>query len=124
MPFPRSLDRLADHQVRRWHVDAQRQVARPRRPCVVLSRLPGSGASELGHLLAERLGYAFFDIEIVDHIARNAGIQRELVSNVDERVRSATESLLDGLRNRHTPRSEERRVGKKGRSTAATECEK
>ena len=106
MPFPRSLGRLTDHQVRRWHVDAQRVQARPRRPCVVLSRLPGSGASELGQLVAEHLGYAFFDIEIVDRIARNAGIQRELVSNVDERVLSATESLIDGLRNRHTPFSE------------------
>jgi cytidylate kinase len=97
---PRSIDRLVDHQIRRWHVEAQRQQPRRPRPCVALSRLPGSGADEFGQRLAERLGYAFFDIELVDHIARDAGIQRELVANMDERVRGAVEAMLDGLRNR------------------------
>jgi len=99
--LPRSLDQLVDHQIGRWHLEAQRPTSRPRRPCVALSRLPGSGADELGQLLAERLGYAFFGIEIVDRIARKAGVQRELVDGMDERVRGAIEAILDGLRGRH-----------------------
>ncbi len=106
------MDRLADHQIRRWHVEAQRQRSRPPRPCVALSRLPGSGADEFGQRLAERLGYAFFDIELVDRIARDAGIQRELVAGMDERVRGAVETMLDGLRNRPAPFSESNYVSR------------
>jgi cytidylate kinase len=104
--LPRSLDQLVDHQVRRWHLEARRQRLRPRRPCVALSRMPGSGADEFGQLLAERLDYAFFGIEIVDRIARQAGKQQDLVAGMDERVRSAVESMIDGLRNRPAPFSE------------------
>jgi cytidylate kinase len=104
--LPRSFDQLVDHQIRRWQVEAVRAQPRPRRPCVALSRLPGSGADEFGQRLAERLGYAFFGIEIVDRIARKAGIQHELVAGMDERVRSAVEAVIDGLRNRPAPFSE------------------
>lgn len=106
MVLPRSLDQLVDHQVRRWQLEARRQRLRPRRPCVALSRLPGSGADEFGQLLADRLDYAFFGIEIVDRIARQAGIQQELVAGMDERVRSAIEAVIDGLRNRPAAFSE------------------
>jgi cytidylate kinase len=95
---PRSLDQLVDHQIRRWRLEAQRPEPRPRRPCLALSRLPGSGAEELGQRLAERLGYTLFGVEIVDRIARKAGVQRELVEGVDERVRGSIEAVLDGLR--------------------------
>ncbi len=57
-------------------------------------------------LLAERLDYAFFGVEIVDRIARQTGIQQELVAGMDERVRSAIETMIDGLRNRPAPFSE------------------
>jgi cytidylate kinase len=104
--LPRSLDQLVDHQVRRWQLEARRQRLRPRRPCVALSRMPGSGADEFGQQLAERLGYAYFGIEIVDRIARQTGKQQDLIAGMDERVRGAIESLIDGLRNRPTPFSE------------------
>jgi cytidylate kinase len=96
----RSLDQLVDHQIRRWQLEAERPLSRTGRPCIALSRLPASGADELGQRLAERLGYAFFGIEIVDRIARSAGIQHELVASMDERVRSAIEAVVDGLKNR------------------------
>jgi len=104
--LPRSLDQLVDHQIRRWQLGAQRPSPQPRRPCIALSRLPGSGTDELGQLLAERLDYTFFGIEIVDRIARKAGIQRELVDGVDERVRGAIEAIIDGLQGRNLRFSE------------------
>lgn len=106
MAQPRSLDQLVDHQIRRWHLETASRGTEPRRRCIAISRLPASGADELGQGLAESLGYAFFGIEIVDRIARKAGIQRELVEGVDERVRGALESILDGLRGR-SPRFSE-----------------
>jgi cytidylate kinase len=109
---PRSIDRIVEHQVRRWQLEARMQRLRPRRPCVAISRLPGSGADEFGRLLAERLGYAFFGVEIVDRIARLSGIQQELVAGMDERVRGAIEATIDGLRNRPAPFSEGDYVGR------------
>jgi cytidylate kinase len=106
MGSPRSLDQLVDHQIRRWHVETARLGTEPRRRCIALSRLPGAGAEELGHRLADTLGYAFFGIEIVDRIARKAGIQRELVAGLDERVRGGVEAIFDGLRGR-SPRFSE-----------------
>jgi cytidylate kinase len=93
------IDELVGRQFRRWESARRSLHEETPRPCVALSRLPGSGAAELGQRLAERLGYAFFGIEIVDHIARRTGLRRELVAGVDEHVRSAIDRYVaDGLR--------------------------
>jgi cytidylate kinase len=103
MSHPRSLGDLVDHQIRRYRVEEQARKSPARQPCIALSRLPGSGADDLGAELAQRLGYGFFGIEIVDHIARQRGVQRELVLGLDERVRGAIETLIDGLQGRVAP---------------------
>jgi cytidylate kinase len=95
----RSLDELVQRQFRSWERNRRSRGAEPPRPCVALSRLPGAGAAELGQRLAERLGYAFFGIEIVDHIARQTGLRHELVAGVDEHVRNAIERyVVDAFR--------------------------
>ena len=42
----------------------------------------------------------------MDRIARQTGKQQDLVAGMDERVRSAVETMIDGLRNRPAPFSE------------------
>ncbi len=103
----RSLEELVEHQARRWEV-SQRAAVRPHpQPCVALSRLPHSGAAELGRQLAAKLDYGFFGIEIVDRIAREEGLQRKLVAELDERARSAVERyVLDGIRGRRINESD------------------
>ena len=104
MPL-RSVEEIVHRQGRRWALLAEagrRAAQRTTRRCIALSRLPESGAEELGRTLAERLDYGFFDIEIVDQIARAAGIQRQLVAGVDEHVRSVidryvTDSFSSGV---------------------------
>lgn len=55
----------------------------------------------MGRRVAERLGFGFFGIEIVDQIAREHGIQRDLVADVDEHVRNAIDRwVLDAFRQR------------------------
>jgi cytidylate kinase len=95
----RILDELVQRQFHSWERNRRSFGSQSPRPCVALSRLPGAGAAELGQRLAERLGYAFFGIEIVDHIARQTGLRHELVAGVDEHVRSAIERyLVDSFR--------------------------
>jgi cytidylate kinase len=96
MPL-RSVEEIVHRQGRRWELlaNAGRRAAQcTTRRCIALSRLPESGAEELGRILAERLDYGFFDIEIVDQIARAAGIQRQLVAGVDEHVRSVIDRYV------------------------------
>jgi cytidylate kinase len=95
----RVLDELVQRQFQSWERNRRSSAGEAPRPCVALSRLPGAGAAEFGQQLAEHLGYTFFGIEIVDHIARQTGLRHELVAGVDEHVRSTIERyLVDAFR--------------------------
>jgi len=97
--MPRTLEDLVQRQFRTWEQNRRSRGGEAPRPCVALSRLPGAGAAELGRRLAERLGYAFFGIEIVDRIARETGLRHELVAGVDEHVRNSIDRyLVDAFR--------------------------
>jgi cytidylate kinase len=93
---PHSVESLIDRQIRRSEVLRRAQSRQPA-PCIALSRLPGSGADEIGARLAERLGYEFFGIEIVDRIANAAHARRQLVESLDERVRVGIERYAADL---------------------------
>ena len=105
--MPRSIEALADHQMRRWSVVGRATTKAPIRPCLAISRLPGAGGAELGRRVAEQLGYGFFDIEIVDWIARSAGLARGLVAGVDEHIRTAIERYVeDAISRKHFSESD------------------
>jgi cytidylate kinase len=97
--MPQILDELVQRQFQSWERNRRSAASEAARPCIALSRLPGAGAAEFGQRLAERLGYAFFGIEIVDHIARQTGLRHDLVAGVDEHVRSSIERyVVDAFR--------------------------
>jgi len=101
------IPELVERQVRFWRVQGASSRTAPPNPCVALSRLPHSGAAEIGHALAERLGYGFFGIEIVDQIAREHGVARRLVEGLDEHVRNVIERYaVDALRGRMVTEAE------------------
>ncbi len=98
----RSLEDLVAQQVLRWQAQERLRSVPRKRPCIALSRLPGSGAGEIGRRLAEALGYGFFGIEIVDQIARASGVRRELVADLDERVRAGLDRWVVDVVRRHS----------------------
>jgi cytidylate kinase len=100
-PNIRSLEGLVATQVLRWQDEERRRKSARRAPCVALSRLPGSGAAEVGTQVATALGYGFFGIEIVDHIARENRVQRELVADLDERAHAGIERWVSETFRRH-----------------------
>jgi cytidylate kinase len=96
-----SLEELVERQVRRWEMRQVVAAPPPASSCVALSRLPHSGAAALAQSVADKLDYGFFGIEIVDRIARERGIDRTLVAELDERVRSTIDRyVLDSFRQR------------------------
>lgn len=88
-----SIEKLVEIQGRRWAA-SQPHGAKRHRPCVAITRLPFAGGTELGERVARRLDYGFFDREIVDQIAREENVKRELVAGLDERVENAIEKYV------------------------------
>lgn len=56
-----------------------------KRIIVTIGRQFGSGGREIGKLLAERLGIAFYDKELLALAAEKSGLSHELFENNDER---------------------------------------
>jgi len=102
MTLPRTVLQLVEHQLKRWEVEHRASYPRPGgAPCIALSRQPGSGGEAIGRKVAEWLDYGFFGIEIVDQIAREQHIQRDLVAGLDEHVRDAIHRyVIDSFRTR------------------------
>lgn len=55
---------------------------------ITIGRQFGSGGRELGKLLAEKLGIAYYDKELLCEVAKQAGVSEEIVARSDERFPS------------------------------------
>jgi hypothetical protein len=66
-------------------------------PVIPISRMYGSGGSEVAQRVAAALGWALVDNDIVDAIAERSGLTRAEVSAQDERVPSLVERLASAL---------------------------
>jgi cytidylate kinase len=64
---------------------------------ITLSRQYGAGGSEVARLVAEALGWHVVDNEIVDRVARLAGLAPDVVAEQDERVPGFVERLAKAL---------------------------
>ena len=52
---------------------------------ITISREFGSGGKEIGKRLADKLGYAFYDSEIITLLAKETGLSKEYIKNISER---------------------------------------
>src|SRR4051812_26560854 len=66
-------------------------------PVVTISRMYGSGGSEVAERVATALGWSLFDNEMIDAIAARSGLSRDEVSAQDERVPSLVERIASAL---------------------------
>lgn len=51
---------------------------------ITISREFGSGGRSIGRMVAEKLGYRFYDGEIIDEVVKSSGLAREIVERYDE----------------------------------------
>ena len=51
---------------------------------ITISREFGSGGRTIGRLVAEKLGYKFYDGEIIDEVVKSSGLARDIVEKYDE----------------------------------------
>jgi cytidylate kinase len=64
---------------------------------LLISREKGAGGSAVAQLAGKRLGWQVFDKEIVDAIAQEAHVRRELIESLDERDRTTIQDAVARL---------------------------
>jgi cytidylate kinase len=97
------LERLIQRQIHNWNryrellrLAEEPQEIKPR-PIITISRELGSGARELAHALAERLDLQIHGISLIDQIARDKNLEREIVDHLDEQHRSQIDLWVKGV---------------------------
>jgi len=78
MRFQEILERIAAEPTTPQSVSAQLG------PFVALSREAGSGGADIGRMLAERLGWALYDRELVEEVAERLQVAPRFVELLDE----------------------------------------
>jgi len=105
---PRSIDSIVAEQVERWRLErarANRPDARPA-PVVVVSRQYGAQGAAVARVVADRLGFSYWNRELVDEVARSAHTSGAMVGVVDEHHHDAILATVRDLTARTLGQSE------------------
>ncbi len=102
----RTLDHIVGEQIAKWErqrIEQKKKNERYRpRPCITISREPGSGGSKVARRLAEDLGMDLVGAKIIQQVAECADISEKVIASLDEKEVRLRDSLLDSFfRTRH-----------------------
>lgn len=64
---------------------------------MLISREKGAGGNTVARLVGKRLGWQVFDNEMVDEIAKQAHVRRQLIESLDERVQATIQDIINQL---------------------------
>ena len=97
----RKIEQLVEEQITKAAVrGTHRGKVEPVRsplPVIAISREPCAGGTTLGRSVAERLGFACWDQELLTRIAEQAGAVESILAAVDERVHSPVMEFVRSL---------------------------
>ncbi|HNO79077.1 MAG TPA: cytidylate kinase-like family protein [Phycisphaerae bacterium] len=102
-PSSTPLSRLVERQMRNWELAKAQQVDSPvSREQVVhhfitISRQAGSGGGEVAALLGERLSWPVFDRNILQVMAEDDNVRRNLYESMDENDRNWVHEFAQSL---------------------------
>jgi cytidylate kinase len=107
----RNIEEIVQRQVNRWNsitqtlhyipgqlkggAIASAEPGSVKHPPICISREIGSGAREICRYLCAHLGYEIFGSAIIDEIAKDMNVQRQLVDSLDEYGRSELELMVE-----------------------------
>lgn len=99
---PRSIGSIIDQQVRRWSSQQREreqasESGHEHWPIITVSREFGSQGARIGNIAADRLGFTFWDQELVTTIAEQTGAQEALLASLDETARNRVEAFVEGV---------------------------
>jgi cytidylate kinase len=78
------------------HAEKRRQGQRPP-VSIAISRQAGSRGAEVARLVGERLAWPVYDHELLDRIAQEKGLKRQLLERLDERHAGWLEEMITGF---------------------------
>lgn len=98
----RSEQELVAQQSRRWELDRalmqrvekDEEKALTRKPVITISRGMGAGGVTTGQIVANTLGFAYYDREILDRIAIETGAHPDFLARYDEGGRDVVSSMM------------------------------
>jgi cytidylate kinase len=97
----RTIDQLVEEQINKAAIRSRsRTVAEQVRapmPVIAISREPCAGGTTLGRRVADRLGFACWDQELLTRIAEQSGAVESILASVDERVHSPVMEFVRSL---------------------------
>jgi cytidylate kinase len=89
--------KLIQSLVRSEYLKGRQDKPGQARPVVTLSRDLGAGGAEVARLLGARLKVEVWDRRLLDAVAESTQVSAELLSQLDERVRSRKDSWIYNL---------------------------
>ncbi len=98
------MEQIISRQIRLWERTYENgKVRRGKKtlPSITISKEVGSQGVELAHRLASRLGWQLYDKELVEYIANNAHVRKNVVESFDEKTQSEIETWVRTLLDRH-----------------------
>lgn len=69
----------------------------PTSPIIVIGRQFGSGGRKIGKLVADKIGYPYYDKELLSEVALSLGFSKSIFAENDEKKPSPFRSLLQGI---------------------------
>jgi cytidylate kinase len=92
-----SLGRFLEAQLVLWSRDNAEKKSLRVGPIIAISREPGCGGEDIARRIANELGLALYDWEVVHQIAVDARVSEKVVATLDEDHRSELEEWLADL---------------------------
>ena len=97
----RSLDHLVGDQITKWEHQRIEEKKRDEpyhpRPCITISRDPGSGGTEVARCLAQDLGMDLMGAKIIQQVAERADMSEKVIASLDEKEVRLRDFWLDSL---------------------------
>jgi cytidylate kinase len=98
-PRANNILQMVERQFRRFELLEEhraKEKAETHWPVVTVGREFGARGEALGRVVAERLGFTFWDGELVHRVAEESGANEAVLRSLDEHRRTSIEESIDG----------------------------
>jgi cytidylate kinase len=98
------VQHLISRQLQFWEMNHRERTSGEKQrvlPSITISREIGCQGEELAQRLGERLGWQVFDREIVEYIANNAHVRKEMVEMFDGKTRNELNNWILTILDQH-----------------------
>ena len=106
-PFSINYSRLVDRIIKKLQLSekSSQQIAKNisdlefKNPYVTISRDPGSGGRPIGKMVADLLGFDFYNSALINKIVKSSKLKSRVLKNIDEKGRTYLQDFVYSLLN-------------------------